>query len=127
MNILLVEDDDAMATLLRDRFQLSGHGVARFDDGAAAWEALRGSPLAFDLAVLDVQLPGLNGWELCRRIKSDEALRGLPVIILTAKKPEPDDPVLGEGGPDARMGKPFDFKELLAVASRLGTTGRTLK
>ncbi|MEK7744663.1 MAG: response regulator [Elusimicrobiota bacterium] len=125
MNILLVEDDGAMATLLRDRFQLSGHGVARFEDGAAAWEALRGRPLAFDLAVLDVQLPGLNGWELCRRIKSDPALRGLPVLILTAKKPEPDDPLPGEGGPDARMGKPFDFKELLALALKLAGPRRS--
>lgn len=124
MRILLAEDDGAVATLLRDRFRLCGHDVTHFDNGESAWEALRASPRGFDVAVLDVMLPKLNGWDLCKRMKADEGVRDLPVLILTAKKLAPDELMSYEAGAEEYMAKPFDFKELLAAALRLSGPGR---
>src|SRR5438067_7192042 len=83
LRVLLVEDDSDLRELIAEVCEVRGHVVVALGDGAAAWEALQAEP--FPLIVLDLGLPGLDGVELCRR------LRGLPqgdasvVVVLTAR------------------------------------------
>jgi len=108
-NILIVDDDAEIRTLLAAYFGRNGLQAAAVGDGKAMWRALNAGH--FDLVVLDVMLPGDDGLTLCRelRAKSD-----LPVIMLTARGDETDR-ILGlEMGADDYLPKPFSPRELLA-------------
>ena len=110
MRVLIVEDDPALAGVLREG--LAEHDIeslvaGTFDDGA-----LHGVSPAHDVILLDVLLPGGSGFDLCRRLRK----RGVttPIIMLTAKDAV-DDRVVGlEAGADDYLTKPFAFRELLA-------------
>src|SRR5690606_10142132 len=107
--ILIVEDDPAILELLRFHLDNEGFSTLSATDGRAALEAYaRSRP---DLVLLDLMLPGMDGLEVCRRIrKSSET----PIIILTAKGQE-DDRVRGlESGADDYVTKPFSPRELVA-------------
>ena len=108
--ILLVEDDDAIATSLARVLAAEGHVVDRQASGAGALRsALRQPP---DLALLDLGLPDQDGIEVCRRLRA--ALPGLTIVILTARSEEID-VVLGlDAGADDYLTKPFRLSELLA-------------
>jgi two-component system alkaline phosphatase synthesis response regulator PhoP len=108
--ILIVEDDDAMATALRDGFTFEGFEVAVAKDGARGLQLAVESPP--DLVILDVMLPKLSGLDVCKRIRASRS--DLPVIMLTARGQEIDK-VLGlKAGADDYVTKPFSFMELLA-------------
>lgn len=110
--VLIVEDDEALRRGLRDNFAGAGYVVdtAAEGDGGLA-RAMEGNP---DLVVLDVMLPGLNGFEICREMR--RAGCRVPVIMLTAKSEE-SDLLLGLGiGADDYVTKPFRIRELLARA-----------
>ncbi|MDT8327210.1 MAG: response regulator transcription factor [Roseovarius sp.] len=110
MRILLVEDNDELAETIVDRLRAEGHSVDREGDGNEANELLR--HVTFDIVLLDVNLPGRNGYDVLRslRARSDQT----PVIILTARS-QIDDRVLGlDAGADDYMIKPVDFRELSA-------------
>ncbi|MGE4585959.1 MAG: response regulator transcription factor [Mangrovibacterium sp.] len=108
--ILIVEDEQAMLTGLRDNLEFEGYEVytaARGDDGLK-----RMLKHSYDLVLLDVMLPGMSGFDVCREMRS----RGIdtPVILLTARGEELDR-VLGlELGADDYVTKPFSLRELLA-------------
>ena len=87
-HLLVVDDDWETRELLSSYLGRQGFQVSTVEDGSAmdAWLATD-TP---DLVVLDLMLPGLNGIEVCRRLKSDETLSAIPVIILTAKGEEED-------------------------------------
>ncbi|UCE47548.1 MAG: response regulator transcription factor [Phycisphaerales bacterium] len=108
--ILIVEDDAAMLRGLKDNFEFKGYRVLTAADGEEGLEkALGGKP---DLIVLDIMLPKINGYEVCRLIRK-EGLE-MPIIMLTAKGEE-SDIVLGLNlGADDYVTKPFSIKELLA-------------
>ncbi|UCF14378.1 MAG: response regulator transcription factor [Phycisphaerales bacterium] len=108
--ILIVEDDAAMLRGLKDNFEFKGYQVLTAADGEEGLEkALSGKP---DLIVLDIMLPKINGYEVCRLIRK-ESLE-MPIIMLTAKGEE-SDIVLGLNlGADDYVTKPFSIKELLA-------------
>src|SRR6478609_6722251 len=108
-NILIVDDDAEIRTLLATYFGRNGLQATAVSDGKAMWRALSGGH--FDLVVLDVMLPGDDGLTLCRelRAKSD-----LPVIMLTARGDETDRIVGLEMGADDYLPKPFSPRELLA-------------
>ena len=114
-NILIVEDDPAMRRGLEDNFRASGYAVRSAADGEGGLRmALESTP---DLMVLDVMLPGINGFEICRRLREDG--RSTPTIMLTAKDEEAD-MLLGFGvGVDDYMTKPFSVRELLARSEAL--------
>lgn len=114
-NVLIVEDDPAMLRGLMDNFTVSGYAVQTASDGERGFSlASNGSP---DLMVLDVMLPGINGFEICRRLR--DAGTSIPTILLTAKDEEAD-LLLGFGvGADDYMTKPFSIRELLARAEAL--------
>jgi DNA-binding response OmpR family regulator len=110
--ILMAEDDKQIADMIAFKLTNGGHQVIRAQDGEQA-VALAASELP-DLILLDAMMPGLSGFEVLRRLKSDPALRAVPVIMVTAKGHERD--VLSglRGGAVDYVVKPFSLKELAA-------------
>jgi DNA-binding response OmpR family regulator len=106
---LLVDDDRELARLLDD--YLTPHGVAlvHVEDGARALDELRARP--FDIVLLDVMLPGADGFEVCREIRKT---RDVPIVMLTARGDDTDRIVGLELGADDYVPKPFNPRELLA-------------
>ncbi len=113
--VLIIEDDPAMLEGLKGNFEFEGYSVVTASDGEAGLKAaLDGRP---DLIVLDIMLPVINGYEVCRLLRN--AGLDVPVIMLTAKGQEADI-VLGlELGADDYVTKPFGIMELLARANAL--------
>jgi two-component system alkaline phosphatase synthesis response regulator PhoP len=110
--ILVAEDERDVAELIRYTLDREGFEVVVATNGADALREARDSRP--DLVLLDLMLPQVNGWELCRRLKQDPATRALPVIMLTARSEE-GDKVLGfELGADDYVTKPFSTRELVA-------------
>lgn len=108
--ILLVEDEEAIARGLELNLQLKGYRVELVGEGEKALE--RALADDYDLIVLDVRLPGLDGFEVCRRLRDENDFT--PVLMLTARS-QPDDVIYGlKLGADDYVVKPFDLAELLA-------------
>jgi two-component system, OmpR family, alkaline phosphatase synthesis response regulator PhoP len=108
--ILVVEDEDAIAQGLLLNLERKGYAVELARDGQAALDHAAASP--FDLIVLDIRLPVVDGFEVCRRLRHDANFT--PVLMLTARD-QPDDVVYGlKLGADDYVVKPFDLAELLA-------------
>lgn len=108
--VLIIEDDSTLLRGLKDNFETAGYRVLTARDGAIGFEtALQGRP---DLILLDIMLPKLNGYELCRELRAENV--AAPIVMLTAKNQE-SDIVLGLNlGADDYVTKPFGIKELLA-------------
>ncbi|MGH7359624.1 MAG: response regulator, partial [Candidatus Rokuibacteriota bacterium] len=110
--VLVAEDERDVAELIRYTLTREGFEVVVATNGADALRQAR--ERRPDLMLLDLILPQVNGWELCRRLKQDPATRALPVIMLTARAEE-GDKVLGfELGADDYVTKPFSTRELIA-------------
>jgi DNA-binding response OmpR family regulator len=119
MRILLVEDEPGLRDGLTDLLGGDGHDVEAVADGVTA--AARGIAESFDLIVLDLMLPRLDGMEVCRRVRA--ARPGTPILMLTARGAE-DDKVRGlTEGADDYVTKPFSARELLARIRALGRRG----
>lgn len=108
--ILVVDDDNKVLNLMRRGLSFAGYTVYTAADGEAALEVARDTPP--HLVVLDVMLPGLDGLEVCRRLRAGEP--ELPILMLTAKDQVPDRVAGFEAGADDYLVKPFAFAELLA-------------
>ena len=108
--VLIIEDDPTLLRALKDNFEFKGYAVETAGDGKKGLEAaLDGKP---DLIILDIMLPEINGYEVCRLVR-EEGLE-MAIIMLTAKGEE-SDVVLGLNlGADDYVTKPFSIKELLA-------------
>jgi two-component system alkaline phosphatase synthesis response regulator PhoP len=107
--LLVVEDEAHLREVIADNLELEGYAVATVDNGLDALERARGERP--DLMLLDVMLPGLNGFEVCKRLR--EARDDTPILFLTARSGD-DDRVRGlELGGDDFLGKPFDLRELI--------------
>jgi two-component system OmpR family response regulator len=108
--VLVVEDDPGMARVLRRGLSEEGYAVDACDDGVdAVWRA---SELGYDAVVLDVMLPGMDGYEVCRRLR--EMHVATPVLMLTARHEVPDRVRGLDAGADDYLLKPFSFDELTA-------------
>ena len=107
--ILIVEDDHNLLTTLKYNLQKDGYNVAMAIDGAEAVETARKEKP--DLIILDVMLPKINGFEVCRILRKEMIV---PILMLTAKTEETDKVVGLEIGADDYMTKPFSMRELLA-------------
>lgn len=116
--VLLAEDDPAISEPLARALRREGYEVDVSSDGPAALEAARSGP---DLLVLDLGLPGMDGLEVCRRIRAEGI--SLPVLILTARAEEVDTVVGLDAGADDYVTKPFRLAELLARARALMRRG----
>ncbi|MBT3344341.1 MAG: response regulator transcription factor [Gemmatimonadetes bacterium] len=109
-SILVIEDDADIARLLQINLEQDGYVVRWIADGATGIDVARTG--SHDLLILDLSLPGLNGMEVCRRLR-DEG-HHLPILMLTARDEEADK-ILGlELGADDYLTKPFSIRELLA-------------
>jgi two-component system response regulator AdeR len=108
--VLVVEDDRVVADTLRAYLEHAGFGVAVVHDGHAALEATAAAPPP-DLIVLDLLLPGLDGREVCRRLRLRSSV---PVLMLTARTTEQDVIAGFELGADDYVGKPFSPREVVA-------------
>ncbi len=109
--VVLAEDDAAIAEPLSRALQREGYEVRVVGDGLAALEHVQDAPV--DLLVLDLGLPGMDGLEVCRRIRADNHA-DLPVLMLTARTDEVDFVVGLDAGADDYVSKPFRLAELLA-------------
>ena len=122
--IFVVEDDADIARLISHNLQAAGFNVQNFMSGASVLtEAVREKPALF---LLDVMLPGTDGFELCRHIRQTPALSATPVIFLTAKTAEADRVKGLELGGDDYITKPFSPRELVArIRTCFAVWGRT--
>ncbi|MBM2824554.1 MAG: DNA-binding response regulator [Dehalococcoidales bacterium] len=123
-SLLVVDDDPQLIRLLRANLESSGYRVLSAMDGPTALELIdRERP---DLLVLDIMLPGIDGYELCRRVRE---FSDVPIIMLTAKVEDVDKVKGLKLGADDYMAKPFNVQELLArieaVLRRAGAAEET--
>jgi DNA-binding response OmpR family regulator len=106
--ILLADDEPSLRASLSYALERDGYGVEAVADGEAALERARSG--TFDLAILDVMMPGMSGLQVCREIRSGGAM---PIILLTARDSEVDIVVGLEAGADDYVPKPFSVAELV--------------
>jgi sigma-B regulation protein RsbU (phosphoserine phosphatase) len=113
MNILIAEDDPSSRMLLQVTLSKWGHKIISTCDGAEAWDVLQQDNVP-PLAILDWMMPGLDGIEICRRVRDRDQISGMYLIVLTAKTSQ-ENIVQGlEAGADDYMMKPFNREELRA-------------
>jgi phosphoserine phosphatase RsbU/P len=127
MRILIADDDIVLRHALRVQLQKSGYDVIECADGAKAWAVLQDQPPP--MAIIDWQMPGLDGPTLCQEVRNTPALSSMYVILLTANTRR-EDVISGlESGADDYIVKPYDWKELqarLRIGNRIVTLQRVL-
>ncbi|MGW7661369.1 response regulator [Streptomyces sp. NPDC054756] len=123
-HVLVAEDDGMQAELIRRSLLAEGHTATVVHDGPAALDAARG--LRPDLVVLDLMLPVIDGFGVCRALRRNDGNPDIPVLMLTARSAE-DDVLLGlELGADDYMTKPYSPRELMArIRTVLRRSGRS--
>ncbi len=116
--ILIVDDEPDLLSVLRFGLEAEGFEVLEAGDGERGLELARsGSPA---LIVLDLMLPRMDGYKVCRALKFDERYRRIPVIILSARSGETDRRLALDLGADEYMTKPYEVKQLVArIRARL--------
>ena len=109
--IFIADDESGFVSTLKSRLEFEGFGVMTAEDGK---EALR---LIYeekpDLILLDIMMPNLNGYQVCRELKGNDDTSAIPILMLTAKSQESDKFWGREAGADDYVTKPFDMEELL--------------
>ncbi len=108
--IIIIEDDRHISKLVKYNLEKSGYSCTIADDAEEAIDILRKQ--GADLIILDIMLPGMDGFEACKAIKQDSKLKNIPIIMLTAKGEEVDRVVGLELGADDYIVKPFSPREL---------------
>jgi phosphate regulon transcriptional regulator PhoB len=120
--VLVVEDERDVAELIRYNLTREGYDVVVAGSGGDAIKQAR--EVQPDLVLLDIMVPHVNGWEVCRRLKQDAETRAIPVIMVTGRVEE-GDKVLGfEMGADDYVTKPFSPRELVARVRAVARRGR---
>ncbi|MBL3539838.1 response regulator transcription factor [Aminivibrio sp.] len=115
--ILIVEDEEAIVEVVSQTLRRHGYETAAAADGDSALEMA--FSLRPDLVILDLMLPKMDGWEVCRRLKADRQTASVPVLMLTARREERDVVEGLEIGADDYMKKPFSLAELAARVKAL--------
>lgn len=111
MKILVIEDEQSVSSFIRKGLEEHGHEVTQAFDGTTGYRTTFLKP--FDLIILDIILPGMNGLEVCKKLR-EEGDTSVPILMLTALGAT-DDVVTGlDAGADDYLAKPFKFKELMA-------------
>lgn len=109
--VLIVEDNELNLKLLDDILQAEGYGTVCVRSGEEALPAMRRHPP--DVVLMDVRLPGMSGLEATRAIKGDAALKGIPVVAVTACAMTDDEAEAHAAGCDGFIAKPFSIESLL--------------
>ncbi|HLG51374.1 MAG TPA: response regulator, partial [Chloroflexota bacterium] len=110
-HVLIIDDNAQNVALITAQLRRAGYTVSAAATGRLGLEAARQGP---DVILLDVLMPGLDGYEVCRHLKADEATRPIPVIMLTSLRDRSDKIRALEAGADDFLSKPVDRAELLA-------------
>ena len=119
--LLVVEDDDTIRETVAEALEMEGFGVTAATNGRSAWDLL--SRDSYDLVVLDLMLPGINGLDLCRQLRQTNSP---PLILVVSARDTETDRVLGlEVGADDYLIKPFGMRELVARCRALLRRQRT--
>lgn len=115
--ILVVDDEKELVEMLKMRLEAGGYEVSAAYDGQEALDkARRDKP---DLIILDLMLPRIDGYKVCRMLKFDEKYKKIPIILFTARAQEEDKKLGGEVGAEAYITKPFEPPILLAKIREL--------
>ncbi len=109
-SILIVDDDKDLCDMLQKYFSIKGYDVDVAFDGDAAIEKAMSSH--FDLIVLDIMMPGIDGYEVCQRLKIQREYNQIPIVMLSAKDTEQDRIIGFKTGADAYVSKPFEIGSL---------------
>ena len=123
--VLVVDDEDSITQLVATVLRYEGFEVACAGDGKSAVRTARSFDP--DLVVLDVMLPGVDGFDVCRAIKEDPETSSIPVVLLTAKKGTQDQEMGRAVGADAYITKPFKSVKVLEVIEGLLRSAATGK
>lgn len=109
--ILVVDDEQDIVSMLKMRLEACGYIVVTAADGNTAYNTAKTENP--DLIILDLMLPGMDGYQVCRLLKFDQKYKKIPIIMLTAKSQREDKDWGAKTGADFYMTKPFEAKELL--------------
>lgn len=120
--ILVVEDDHVIRELLVVNLTMEGHEVVTAADGSEALAMIDDERP--DVVLLDMMLPGVDGWEVTARVKGDPATSAIPIVALSARAMQADIDRGTEVGVDHYVTKPFDPIELMRLVDDLVTEGR---
>ncbi|MEM7555837.1 MAG: response regulator [Cyanobacteria bacterium P01_A01_bin.84] len=115
--VLIVEDSIAQREMITDLLKASGLSVTHASDGMEALETVHST--CPDLVVLDIVMPRMNGYEVCRRLKSDPKTQNVPVVMCSSKGEEFDRYWGMKQGADAYIAKPFQPTELVGTVKQL--------
>jgi len=115
--VLVVDDNEDNRLIASANLEMGGYTILEAEHGERCLEVLAETPV--DLVLLDIMMPGIDGYEVCRRIRADEALDGIKVLMLTAKAGTRDLVKGFEVGADDYVSKPFEIDELLARVGNL--------
>ncbi|HYM81795.1 MAG TPA: response regulator [Candidatus Limnocylindria bacterium] len=116
--ILIVDDESDLVSVLRFGLEVEGFDVIEAADGEEGLRKARDERP--DLMVLDLMLPKLDGYKVCRALKFDERYKGLPILILSARSGDQDRRLAMDMGADAFISKPYEMKDLVArIRARL--------
>ena len=115
--ILVADDDPVIVRLLEVNFRLEGYQVETASHGEETIRKARELDPA--LILLDVMMPGVDGWEVCRRLKDDPATAGIPIVFLSARAQDEDRKRGLDLGVADYVTKPFDPGDLVALVARL--------
>lgn len=119
-NILVVDDDPEIVTMLSTRLGARGYKVSTASDGNRALElAKRERP---DIMLLDVMMPGKSGWEVARALKQDPVTQAIKIVMVTAIGEQVNEITSPLYGADAHVDKPFEFDKLEKVIAQLLAT-----
>ena len=115
--IFIAEDDEAILELLVTRLRLAGYHTSQKKDGMAALEAIRRNPP--NAAILDVNMPRLDGFQLLKKLRADAMTAHVPILILTARRGTDDIKTAIRLGATDYLSKPFSDEQLLSRVARL--------
>ncbi len=116
--ILIVDDEADLVSVLRFGLQVEGFEVISAFDGEEGLRLARDERP--DLIVLDLMLPKMDGYQVCRSLKFDERYKGIPILILSARSSEQDRKLALEMGADGFVTKPYDMRDLVGrIRARL--------
>ncbi|MBI5836066.1 MAG: response regulator [Candidatus Eisenbacteria bacterium] len=115
--ILVVDDEEDLGRILKFALMAAGHEVILAMDGAEGLRMAREDDP--DLILLDLMLPKIDGYKVCRMLKFDERYKQIPIVILSARTQEVDKQMARETGADLFITKPYNLNEILATIQQL--------
>lgn len=116
-SILVVDDSPVVVEAVRDALEKDGFTVLTAGDGIEALDLVRANHV--DLILLDIDMPRMNGYQLCKLLKRDKKFKDIPVVMLTAKSSDTDRQWGVKAGTNEYLTKPFNYAKVREVLSRL--------